>query len=205
MAVAGGRKRGEVLVEAVLAATVAEVAEHGLRGASMDRIARRAHTGKATLYRRWPNVQALAFAAFVDVLESTIATEPEDTGSLRGDLLATMETVASRLRGDLGALVRSLIGEATHDRALATQFTERFGLRIQLTGIGQVQRAILRGEIPPQAIDPYVMAVPAALVMHQLILAGAVPSTQEVEHIVDAIVLPLLRNPAATGSGLGSG
>jgi len=197
MSMAGARKRGDVLREAVLAATVAEVTEHGVRGASMDRIARRAGTGKAALYRRWPNVQTLAFDALVDVLESALPSAEVDTGSLRTDMIVTMETVTDRLRGDVSAVVRALIGEATHEPRLAAEFTERFGMRVQLTAIAQVQRAIMRGEIPSQSIDPYVMAIPAALIMHQLILAGTVPSGEEVTHIVDALVLPLLTHPVS--------
>lgn len=195
-----GRKRGDVLRTAVLAAALAEITEVGVRGASMARIAQRAGTGKAALYRRWPNVQALAFDALVDVLESALPAQDADTGSLRSDLVTTMEAVTTRLRGDLSTVLRSLIGEATHEPRLAVEFTERFGLRLQMTGIAQVQRAIMRGEIPPQAIDPYVMAIPAALVMHQLILAGTIPSAEEVVHIVDALILPLLQHPATSSA-----
>ena len=50
------RRRGDALREAVFDAALAEVAEHGLRGSSMTRIAQRAGTGKAALYRRWPKI-----------------------------------------------------------------------------------------------------------------------------------------------------
>ena len=59
------RRRGEVLREAVVDAALVEIAERGVRGASMDRIAKRAGTGKAALYRRWPNVRALALDVFI--------------------------------------------------------------------------------------------------------------------------------------------
>jgi AcrR family transcriptional regulator len=192
------RRRGEVLRDAVLAATVAEVAEHGVQGASMDRIARRAGTGKAALYRRWPNVQALALDAIVTTLEAALPETAIDTGSLREDLVTSMDTLADQLRGDLGVVVRALIGEAARDPAVAAEFTERFGMRLQLEGLAQLQRAMLRGDIPAQTIDPYVMAVPAALVIHQLLFSGTMPSRAEIVHIVDAIVLPLLGQPAAS-------
>lgn len=189
------RRHGEVLREAVLAAAIAEVAENGAQGASMDRIARRAGTGKAALYRRWPNVRALALDALVTTLEAALPETPIDTGSLRDDMVASMDALTARLRGDLGTMVRALISEAAHDTDVATEFTERFGMSIQLGAIAQLQRAMLRGEIPARAIDPYVMAVPASLLIHQLLFTGTVPSRDEVEHIVDSIMLPLLRRP----------
>ena len=67
------RRRGEVLREAVFEAALAEIAERGVRGASMDRIAKRAGTGKAALYRRWPNVRALALDVFITTLDGVAA------------------------------------------------------------------------------------------------------------------------------------
>ncbi|NDA59993.1 MAG: TetR/AcrR family transcriptional regulator, partial [Actinobacteria bacterium] len=52
-ATTSSRRTGDELIQAVHAAALAEISENGLRGASMDRIAKRAGTGKAALYRRW--------------------------------------------------------------------------------------------------------------------------------------------------------
>jgi AcrR family transcriptional regulator len=190
------RRRGEVLREAVLDAALAEIAEHGVRGASMDRIARRAGTGKSALYRRWPNVRALALDVFVTTLEDALPQEEEDTGSLRTDLLASLSTLTTALEGDLGIVLRELISEAAHDSQLGAQFQERMGVRKETQVVAMIQRAMARGEIPVQPIDPYVLQVPAAMVVHQIVLVGRPPSATEVAHIVDAIVLPLLSRPA---------
>ena len=73
------RKRGEVLLDAVNAATLQEVEERGIRGASMDRIANRAGTGKAVLYRRWPNVRSLVIDVFASTLEDLAVMDMPDT------------------------------------------------------------------------------------------------------------------------------
>lgn len=189
------RRRGEVLREAVLTAGLAEFAEHGVRGASMDRIARRAGTGKSALYRRWPNVRALALDVFISTLEESLPDEEADTGSLRSDLLASLTTLTVALQGDLGIVLRELISEAAHDSQLGAQFQERMGVRKETAVVAMIQRAMARGEIPVQPIDPYVLQVLAAMVVHQIVLVGRAPSAADVEHIVDAIVLPLLRLP----------
>lgn len=191
------RRRGDVLRDAVFAAALAEISETGVRGASMDRIAKRAGTGKAALYRRWPNVRALALDVFISTLQAALPPSLPDTGSLRNDMVESLTSFTAELDSGLGIVLRELISEAAHDPSLSAEFQTRFGLPKQVELIGALQRAMARGEIPTQPVDPYVMQLPAALVVHQLVLAGTVPSHAEIEHIVDALVLPLLRQPAA--------
>ena len=59
------RRRGEVLERALYEATLAELAEVGYGGLTMEGIAARAHTGKAALYRRWATKCELVHAALV--------------------------------------------------------------------------------------------------------------------------------------------
>ena len=194
------RRRGEVLREAVFDAALAEIAERGVRGASMDRIAKRAGTGKSALYRRWPNVRALALDVFVSTMEEALPPPVSEYGSLRDDLLASLTTLSTQLAGDLGIVLRELISEAAHDPDLSAEFQTRFGIPKQVELVGLLQEAMARGEFPTQAVDPYVLQVPAALVVHQLVLTGQAPTHQELEHIVDAIVLPLLRSSQRLGT-----
>lgn len=183
-------------MDAVYAAALAEIAETGLRGASMDRIAHRAGTGKAALYRRWPNVRALALDVFISTMSEALPAINPNTGSLRGDLLVSLSAMSGQLDSDLGIVVRELISEAAHDPALSEEFQSRFGMAKYTEALSVLQQAMARGEIPTQAIDPYVVQIPAALVVHQLVMTGRAPSTIEVEHIIDVIMLPLLRNPS---------
>ena len=194
------RRRGEVLREAVLAAALAEIAAQGVRGASMDSIAKRAGTGKSALYRRWPNVRALALDVFVTTLEESLPSAYPDTGSLRQDLLESLTTFTDALDGDLGVVLRELISEAAHDPSLVDSFQSRFGIPKQTEVVASLQRAMARGEIPTQPVDPYVLELPAALTVHQLLFTGSAPSHEQIEHMLDAIVLPLLRMPAQVGS-----
>lgn len=192
------RRRGEALREAVFAAALVEIGEVGVRGASMDSIAHRAGTGKAALYRRWPNVGALALDVFISTMTQALPSVSPNSGSLRGDLLLSLTAMSRQLDSDLGIVVRELISEAAHDPALSIEFQARFGMAKYTEALSVLQQAIARGEIPLQAVDPYIVKIPAALVVHQLVMTGRAPNTAEVEHIIDAIMLPLLRNPAGT-------
>jgi AcrR family transcriptional regulator len=189
------RKRGEALLDAVEVATLAEVAERGIRGASMDRIAHRAGTGKAALYRRWPNVRALVIDVFATTLEEQSVMDLPDLGCLRDDLLAHFRAFTDQMNGPLGLILRELISEAVHDNSIALDVQGRFGLKLQAQAVAMLQRGMARGEIPVRPVDPYVLQIPAAFVIHQFVMAGTGPSPEDVEHIVDSIVLPLLTRP----------
>ncbi|MFJ2556863.1 MULTISPECIES: TetR/AcrR family transcriptional regulator [unclassified Streptomyces] len=90
-----GRPRSEAVERAILEAAVA-LLEDGvpLGGLSIERIARTAGVGKATIYRRWPGKEAL----FLDLLREFEPQDPELPGtSARDDLRVLLE--AMRLRG----------------------------------------------------------------------------------------------------------
>jgi len=189
------RKRGEALLDAVNAAVLAEVGERGIRGASMDRIAHRAGTGKAVLYRRWPNVRALVIDVFANTLEEHSVMDFPDHGDLRSDLLAHFRGFTDQMNGPLGLILRELISEAVHDTSIALDVQGRFGMRLQTQAVEMIQRGMARGEIPLRPVDFYVLHIPAAFVMHQIVMTGAGPTPSDVEHIVDKILLPLLNQP----------
>lgn len=191
------RRHGDALLEAVHAATFAEIAEYGLRGASMDRIAKRAETGKATLYRRWPNVRALALDVFLNTLTTALPEDYPNTGSVRDDLMRSLVQFIEAVNGRLGLVLRELVGEAAHDAAVLVEFQERFGLPQQLKVVAAVQRAMVRGEIPTQGIDRLVLDLPSAFVLQRILMTGTPPTPQEAAHLIDAVIMPLLTHQSA--------
>ena len=190
------RRRGEVLRDAVFAATLAEIAHVGLRRVSMEGIAARAGTGKAALYRRWPNARALVIEALSATMDELDPPAVATCGSLREDLVMIFGRLADTLASPSGQLLLELISEATHDPDVMAELHSRFGVRRQLEAVQLLEQAMLRGEIPRQALDPYVLQTAPALIFNQRIITGAPTTREQVEHIVDAIVMPLLRQPS---------
>jgi AcrR family transcriptional regulator len=194
----GTRRRGEALREAVSQAALAEIDEYGVRGASMDRIAKRAGTGKASLYRRWPNVRALALEVFLSTLTQATPHPFPNTGSLREDMITSLNDLRHALEGPLQTVLRGLISEGANDPALIEAFQREFGIQQQSEVVASLQRAMARGEIPVAAVDPLVLELPAAMVVHRLLMTGELPSEAEVEHLIDRVILPLLATPLAS-------
>lgn len=197
------RRTGDELIRAVHAAALAEISENGLRGASMDRIAKRAGTGKAALYRRWPNVRALGLDVFLVTIAEAVPQAFPNTGSLRGDLVDSMKSFTSSFRGPMALVLRELISESAHDSALIDEFNRRLGEPMESELVNVLQRAMARGEIPTKPIDPLIFELPDALISHRLLMRGEIIDDITCEHLVDNVILPLLefRRQDVTGDG----
>ena len=186
------RRTGDELIQAVHAAALAEISENGLRGASMDRIAKRAGTGKAALYRRWPNVRALGLDVFLVTIAEAVPQAFPNTGSLREDLVDSMKSFTSSFRGPMALVLRELISESAHDSALIDEFNRRLGEPMESELVNVLQRAMARGEIPTKPIDPLIFELPDALISHRLLMRGEIIDDITCEHLVDNVILPLL-------------
>ncbi|MFE6100446.1 TetR/AcrR family transcriptional regulator [Streptomyces laurentii] len=89
-----GRPRSEAVERAIFDAAVGML-EHGvpLADLSIEKLARTAGVGKATIYRRWPGKEAL----LIDLLRSLELPEPDLPGtSARDDLVTLLESLRQR-------------------------------------------------------------------------------------------------------------
>lgn len=191
-----GRPRGHFVVDAVLDATMTELADGGPDALSIDRVAHRAEVNKTTIYRRWPTRDDLVVACLERVLDQ--ATELPDTGSLRGDLLQLLALTAGLLETTAGrALVRAAIADSA---APAITELARRNLRDGLTrpALTLIERARHRGEwstsAPP---EPGIFMLVGAL-LHRALLERA-PTDQTWRETVVDLLLQGLR-PCTTDS-----
>ncbi|MFJ6742223.1 TetR/AcrR family transcriptional regulator [Streptomyces sp. NPDC091279] len=91
---ARGRPRSEAVERAIVEGVI-KLLDDGvpLAELSIERIARTAGVGKATIYRRWPGKEEL----FVDVIRQAEPPDPELPGtSMRDDLVALLEQLRQR-------------------------------------------------------------------------------------------------------------
>jgi AcrR family transcriptional regulator len=136
-----GRPRGQHVTDAVLDATLAELATAGLEGLSVERVAQRAQVHKTTVYRRWPTREALIAAALEGLAVDAAARAP-DTGSLRGDLLGLLGPVATFLgRPEGRAVARAALAAPAeaHVAALAAR-------RLETPAAGAVEALVARAQ-----------------------------------------------------------
>jgi AcrR family transcriptional regulator len=143
-----GRPRSETARKAILRAASDLLLERGLSAISMDAVAERAGTGKATIYRWWPSKELLALDALFSEWEST-RPATRDTGGLSGDLLALMLPWARQLAAKpYGRLIAAFVTKAQGDAAFAQEYLARFIEPRRAPARVIFARAIGRGEIP---------------------------------------------------------
>lgn len=185
-----GRPRGRPIEEAIVSATLQELALHGLEGLSIPRVAAAAEVNKTTVYRRWPTREALVAAALGTALRET-AGQIEDTGTLRGDLAVLVQLVAARMDSPEGrALARAALG-ASFGGVEPQGATEA---REQAAVLALVSRAAARGEWDPVRHPPEaVLAMVTGSVMHRVLMERHAVTPAWAETVVDVVVRGLAK------------
>jgi AcrR family transcriptional regulator len=192
-----GRPRDPVLEQAILDATVEVVVGSGFSAAKVDEIARRARTGKAAIYRRWPTKTALVIAA-AQRLQGDVAVP--DEGSLREDLLACVRHYVSP-DARTALILANVLAEAQQDPELR---------EATITSIGQppmealrtvVERWIGRGEVDPSVPVDLVVSVAPSVAFHRVVVLHQALDDTTAVALVDGVLLPALGVPRISGSG----
>lgn len=185
------RRRGAALEGAILDAGWDQLAAEGYARFTFEAVADRAKTGKAVLYRRWPDKEALLLAVIAHRYLGPPREVP-DTGSLRGDVLALLRS-ADRLGENIAALFSTILGAYFEETK-----TPPAQLRARLLGERAlampriVDQAVRRGELTTD-LPPRVVSLPVDLLRHEAVMhLGRVPDETLVD-IVDTVFLPLVR------------
>ncbi|MEU9154079.1 TetR/AcrR family transcriptional regulator [Streptomyces sp. NPDC048417] len=169
--------------------------EVGYDALTMDAVATRTKSSKATLYRQWGGKAELVAKA-VRHRKPGAAIDEIDTGSLRGDLHALTKRSDDCEMEQNSALMRALAMAVHGNPDLLQAFKEHL-IEPEMAQFRQVlQRAVDRGEI--RADNPAI-----GFLMHMMIggfaartLIDEQPPTQSfVLSYIDAVVLPALGAP----------
>lgn len=188
----GGRPRDEGRDQAILEAAVDLLAEVGYDAMSIESIASRGRVSKATIYRRWPGKAELV----VDALRSRHEphrAEPEDTGSLRGDLLAAVNNMLEQIAGMDGALICGMATAVRADAQLGQMLlADKRAYTERLAGL-IISRAQGRGELARDAgPGPILKVAPGVALFRQM--TGEPLDQEFAAYLVDDVVIPLLRS-----------
>ena len=114
-----GRPRNPSIDREVVAAVLGTLRDGGYAAVTLDGIARKVERARTSLYRRWPSKRHLV--AYT-VLSEMGASPAADTGTLRGDLQATVGTMLRAFAGPLRQALPGLVADMAHDVELAETF-----------------------------------------------------------------------------------
>ncbi|MET8954470.1 TetR/AcrR family transcriptional regulator [Streptomyces sp. NPDC004393] len=168
--------------------------EVGYDALTMDAVATRTRSSKATLYRQWGGKAELVVKALRHNKPSRL--DEIDTGSIRGDLHALVALEDDCTMEQNSALMRGVAMAMHHNDDLRQAFREQL-IEPEMTAFQQVlRRAVDRGEIRPDcpALDFLVHMLVGGFVTRALI-ENQPPTQSFLTSYLDAVVLPALGVP----------
>jgi AcrR family transcriptional regulator len=176
----------------ILQATLDVLAEHGYDRLTMDAVATAAKASKATLYRRWNGKISLVIDA---LLSQKQPTEVPDTGTLRGDLMATYCGMGGF--GDARAVstFASVLTAMVRDEEFAEAYRrDVLGPKVAASATIYT-RALERGELA-DGVDLTILAPAlAGIVLHRFFVLGEQPNEERIARIIDQIIIPAATCP----------
>jgi AcrR family transcriptional regulator len=182
-----GRPRSAIADHAIREAAVDLFAERGFEGFSVEDVADRAGVSKATVYRRYPSKVDLIVEA-ASCLAADDITFP-DTGNLRDDVRGLARSLVETFKtSPAGRVMPVMTFERNRYPELDAGYRQFLADRKTRTR-KLLQRAIERGELPPDTDVAVMGSMLVGPIFHRLMI------TQEPlnEAFVDALVDALLR------------
>jgi AcrR family transcriptional regulator len=174
---------------AILDATAALVAEHGLRSVTMSQIAEATGIGRATLYKYFPDVESILHAwherqitAHLQQL-AEVRDQAGDPGQRLHAVLEAYALIAQASHGHRDNELAALLHQ--HQHVLRAEHRLRDLLRDLLVETAKTGHA--RDDVPPDEL--------AAYCLHALTAAGSLPSKAAVRRLVNVILAGLRLPP----------
>jgi AcrR family transcriptional regulator len=185
-----GAGRGPARESAICAAALELLAEVGYDQMSMDAVAARARASKATIYRRWPGKRELVVHAIR--CRGPQHLELPDTGSLRGDIIATLRMVHAGIGAQDVALLAGVLRAMRGAPEIAEPLRKQMLDEKREIGRTIVRRAVERGELGPAADPEMFQEVAPALMFFRVLVTGEPVDEDFLAHAADDVLIPLL-------------
>ena len=194
----GGRPLDSSRHAAILEAALEGLAERGYDLLTMEEIAVRARAGKGALYRRWPSKAALVADAVLAWREKLGPVTIPDTGSLRGDIEASLEALPKFGPAEQRqvAVLFGLVTAARRDPELGRLLSSVIVERPRQAVAQMLERAATRGEIS-RGRDVSLVSDLVIAMSSMRFLFGQTPDRDFVRRVFDELVYPLVTAPVA--------
>lgn len=190
------RKRGVELERAIKDATIAELACGGYGSVTIESVAARAQTGKASIYRRWPTKQELVLDSLADLMSGpllgAVDMQLDNKITTRDALLTLARRITKLMTGLGGDAMRSIMGESLRDAAFCSTFEcDFFDPRKQVL-LSLLERGVRRGEVRPEAVTVLVPEMLAGTLIHRVVVRRRPISDAELVELIDGFVMPAI-------------
>ncbi|MCA6093904.1 TetR/AcrR family transcriptional regulator [Streptomyces sp. SCA3-4] len=180
-------EREAELYEAVLAL----LREVGYDALTMDAVAARTHSSKATLYRQWKGKPELVAKALRH--NKPVSLADIDTGTVRGDLQAMVCRADTERMAKDAALMRGL-GHAVHSNEELHRALRDVLVEPEMAALdAMLRRAVERGELAADnPAVPFVAHMMIGGFFARPLIEDRAPDADYLSHYIDAVILPAL-------------
>jgi AcrR family transcriptional regulator len=189
------RRRGAALEDAIHGAVFAELAEVGYASVTIEAVAIRAKTGKASIYRRWSTKAELVVDSFVARfagLSEVVGELIADAHATTRDVLVLLSIRIWQMLGGCAEVVCAVACECARDLDLAATVEQKVHSPGRAALVELLRRGVDRGEVRPAAVcDLYADALPAQLT-YRMVLNNQLVTERDAVDIVDHLVMPLV-------------
>ena len=186
-----GRPRSATARQAILAAAAALIEAGGPGAVTMEAVARRAGVGKPTIYRGWPNREALAMAALLAAAEPK--PPPGETASAIADLRRQMRKTAEMFATPRGRSAALMTASADPGSELAKAFRTQVMLASREEGRALLSRAVALGEIRADIRPDTILDMLYGPLFYRLLIGHAPLSDGFADDLVDAMLKGVAR------------
>lgn len=139
-----GRRPADDVRRAALAAAAELLLAEGMPGVTFAKVAARAGISKMTLYKWWSSPGSMAFEAYFDLFQQTLAFP--DTGDIRRDLTDQLHAFIDLVNRH-GAVLAKIIGAAQSDPDLAEALSIQYVRKRRRLAVDRLTRAQELGQI----------------------------------------------------------
>jgi len=197
------RKRGEELESAIRQATVDELTTCGYGELSIESVAARAQTGKASIYRRWPTKVDLVTDALVGLCTGPLhfASEvgTDDSITTREALRQVMLRIVGLMTGPSSPAMRACWAEVMRDSVFAQTIQREFFGPRRDTMNALLERGIARGEVRPDIRTDLVHDVIGGTLCQRVLMRGVTPSEDDIDAFLDQFLMPAIEPHKTVG------
>lgn len=181
-----GRPRNEAARFKILEAARKLLNEGGVAAVTMEELAARTGVGKPTIYRSWPNAQAVAMAALIDVPAAAV---PARSGrSLILELKRVLRSLTVVFASRAGRSAAALIAAADPDTEIAKAFRHHVILRSREQIRELIVRAIGEGVLRADTDIEVALDLIVAPVFFRLLLGHGPNDETFADSVVDHVL-----------------
>ncbi len=183
---ARGRPRDPRIRATILAAARALLERGGLTAVTIEAIANKAGVSRPTIYRYWPNAQAVAMAAFLD--SSGAPTAAKAARSPLNALRSQLHAVADAFAAPAGRSVAAMVAAAQSETELAKAFRNEFIARNRDAARLLLERCIEENLVERPADIELALDLVFGPLFYRLLMGHAPITRGFVDQLLDAVI-----------------